>query len=129
MSLAGCLDTIGITETLQLNGIILVNALPSAQSLAVLVQREGTIVYWSQHDLAGGLCTSAVITPTWQPTAADFGVAVRLNDRDTWTQTSLVAITILLIESRRFARGVVPASQQDSSGQMSVPISSHRERR
>lgn len=89
ISLTGCLNALGETDTVQLNGIVVINALDGPRTLAVLVQRENEIVYWAQHELSGSSCDRTIIKPTWKTAAADFSVAVRLADRKTWTQTPL----------------------------------------
>lgn len=87
ISLAGCIDTLS-ERKVQLEKIILVNTLDSAKNISVLVRNDGEIVYWAEHELAGGICTSAVIEPTWGTSPADLSVAVRLADLDSWEQRS-----------------------------------------
>lgn len=89
ISLAGCLTLGSETDTLQLDGIVVVNALNSSKKLSVHVQREGETVYRKQLSLTDAQCDRAIIKPTWEETSANFSVSVRLDGNSTWKQAPL----------------------------------------
>jgi hypothetical protein len=84
-ALAGCSTAAGSSAS-RLAYVRVANWHAEPHTVHVLVERDGTLVHWSSHDLAAradGIATQP-LDQTWADDEAEFVVRVRIDDRSTW---------------------------------------------
>jgi hypothetical protein len=84
-ALAGCATAAG-SSTSRLVYVRVANWHAEPHTVHVLVERDGDLVHWSSHDLAGrdDEITTQPLDQTWADGEAEFVVRVRIDDRTTW---------------------------------------------
>ena len=84
-ALAGCSTATG-QSTSRLAYVRVANWHTAAHTVHVLVERDGSLVHWSSHDLPGrdSEITTRPLDQTWVDEQSEFVVRVRIDDQNTW---------------------------------------------